>query len=84
MTNDAYSKMVELISASAGQGILKKAVLSKPEDKANVKCTLTLRLVGGKTVQQDGVYWLETADGKRLRAQRDAIFVKTTGKWYNR
>ena len=52
MTNDAYSKMVELISASAGQGILKKAVLSKPEDKANVKCTLTLRLVGGKTVLQ--------------------------------
>ena len=52
MTNDAYSKMVELISASAEQGSLKKAVLSKPEDKANVKCTLTLRLVGGKTVLQ--------------------------------
>ena len=52
MINDAYSKMVELISASAAQGSLKKAVLSKPEDKANVKCTLTLRLVGGKTVLQ--------------------------------
>ena len=52
MTNDAYSKIVELISASAEQGSLKKAVLSKPEDKANVKCTLTLRLVGGKTVLQ--------------------------------
>ena len=52
MTNDAYSKIVELISASAVHGILKKAVLSKPEDKANVKCTLTLRLVGGKTVLQ--------------------------------
>ena len=44
----------------------------------------TLPELHGKTVQQDGVYWLETADGKRLRAQRDAIFVKTTGKWYNR
>ena len=44
----------------------------------------TLPELHGKTVQQDGIYWLETADGKRLRAQRDAIFVKTTGKWYNR
>ena len=52
MTSDAYAKIVELISAAAEKGILKKAVLSKPEDKANVKCTLTLRLVGGKTVLQ--------------------------------
>ena len=52
MTSDAYAKIVELISAAAEKGILKKAVLSKPEDKANVKCTLTLRLVGGKTVMQ--------------------------------
>ena len=52
MTNDAYQKIVELISASAQKGVLKKAVLSKPEDAANVKCTLTLRLVGGKTVLQ--------------------------------
>lgn len=52
MTCDAYTKMVELISASAKQGALKKAVLSKPEEKENVKCTLTLRLVGGKTVLQ--------------------------------
>lgn len=40
--------------------------------------------IHGTTVKQDGIYWLETADGKRLRAQRDAIFVKSTGKWYNR
>ena len=52
MTNDAYTKIVELISSAGKLGILKKAVLSKPEDKANVKCTLTLRLVGGKTVLQ--------------------------------
>ena len=52
MTGDAYSKIVELISISGRKGALKKAVLSKPEDKANIKCTVTLRLVGGKTVLQ--------------------------------
>ena len=52
MTGDAYSKIVELISISGRRGALKKAVFSKPEDKANVKCTVTLRLVGGKTVLQ--------------------------------
>lgn len=52
MTSDAYTKIVELIVSAGELGVLKKAVLSKPEDKANVKCTLTLRLVGGKTVLQ--------------------------------
>ena len=50
--NEAYQKIVELISAAAEKGALKKAVLSKPEDKANVKCTLTLRRVGSKIVLQ--------------------------------
>ncbi len=52
MTNEAYQKIVELISLAAQKGALKKAVLSKPTDVANVKCTLTLRRVGGKTVLQ--------------------------------
>ena len=52
MTNDAQQTIVALISAAAEKGALKKAVLSKPMDAANVKCTLTLRLVGGKTVLQ--------------------------------
>ena len=52
MTSDAYTKIVELIVSAGELGVLKKAVLSKPEDKANVKCTLTLRRVGGKTVLQ--------------------------------
>ena len=52
MTNDAYQKIVALISTAAERGVLKKAVLSKPEDAAAVKCTLTLRRVGGKTVLQ--------------------------------
>ena len=52
MTNEAYQKIVELISLAAQKGALKKAVLSKPTDTANVKCTLTLRHVGGKTVLQ--------------------------------
>lgn len=52
MMNEAYQKIVELISAAAEKGALKKAVLSKSNDAANVKCTLTLRRVGGKTVLQ--------------------------------
>ena len=52
MTNDTYQTIVELISAAAQKGAIKKAVLSKPTAAANVKCTLTLRLVGGKTVLQ--------------------------------
>ena len=52
MTNDAYQKAVALILAAAEKGALKKVVLSKPDDAANVKCTMTLRSVGGKTVLQ--------------------------------
>ena len=52
MVNEAYQKIVELISTAAQKGAIKKAVFSKPEDPANVKCTLTLRRVGGKTVLQ--------------------------------
>ena len=50
--HEAYSKIVELIAAAAEKGALKKAVLSKPQEKAYVKCNVTLRLVGGKTVLQ--------------------------------
>ena len=52
MMNEAYQKIVALILSAAQKGGLKKAVLSKPTDAANVKCTITLRLVGGKTVLQ--------------------------------
>lgn len=38
----------------------------------------------GKTLQEGGAVWLETPDGKRLRANRDAVYVKETGKWYAR
>lgn len=52
MTNENYQKIVELISAAAQKGALKRAVFSKPMDAENVKCILTLRIVGGKTVLQ--------------------------------
>lgn len=52
MVNEDYQKIVELISTAAQKGAIKKAVFSKPGDPANVKCTLTLRRVGGKTVLQ--------------------------------
>lgn len=52
MMNEAYQQILALISASAQKGALKKAVFSKSQDAANIKCTLTLRQVGGKTVLQ--------------------------------
>ena len=82
MTSDAYTKIVELIVSAGELGVLKKAVLSKPEDNANVKCTLTLRLVGGKTVLQ-----AETlrADNKALHenmATNDAArLLQLTSAW---
>lgn len=38
----------------------------------------------GTTETVDGVPYLTTADGRRLRAHRDAIYIKPTGKWYAR
>ena len=52
MMNETYQKIVELISLAAEKGVLKKAVFSKSEEKSHVKCNITLRLVGGKTVLQ--------------------------------
>ena len=82
MTSDAYTKIVELIVAAGELGVLKKAVLSKPLDKANVKCTLTLRRVGGKTVLQ-----AETlrADNKALHeniaTKDDARLLQIASAW---
>ncbi len=82
MTSDAYTKIVELIVAAGELGVLKKAVLSKPLDKANVKCTLTLRRVGGKTVLQ-----AETlrADNKALHeniaTNDDARLLQIASAW---
>ena len=63
MTNNAYRTMVELISAAAEKGAIKKAVLSKSANAATVKCTLTLRRVSGKTVLQAETF---CADNKAL------------------
>ena len=63
MTNNAYQAMVELISAAAEKGAIKKAVLSKSTNAATVKCTLTLRRVSGKTVLQAETF---CADNKAL------------------
>ena len=68
MTNEAYQKIVELISAASEKGTLKKAVFSKSNDPANVKCTLTLRIVGSKTVLQ----------AETLRADNKALHENVT------
>lgn len=44
----------------------------------------TLTEIQGTTLTENGITWLVTADGKRLRAQRDAIYIRSTGKWYQR
>lgn len=38
----------------------------------------------GQTLTENGITWLVTPEGKRLRAQRDAIYIKSTNKWYQR
>ena len=77
MMNDAYQKIVELISAAAEKGTLKKAVLSKSNDAASVKCTLTLRRVGGKTVLQAEML---SADNKALHENIAVDDVERLGK----
>ena len=52
MPNEQFLRMGELISLASCGGTLKKAVFSKPDDRENVRMTLTLRRLGGKTVAQ--------------------------------
>ncbi len=44
----------------------------------------TLKELPGKTEVIDGVPYLITPEGKRLRAHREAIYIPSTGKWYTR
>lgn len=44
----------------------------------------TLPECHGKTLQEGNAYYLETADGQRLKANREAIYIPQTGKWYKR
>ena len=66
--NTPDARMGDLISLAATGGSMKKAVFSKPADSANVKMTVTLRTVGGRTVAQ-----AETlrADNKALHENID-------------
>lgn len=46
------SRMGALISVAAQNGVLRRAVFSKPDDKQTVKCVLTLRKIGKNTLLQ--------------------------------
>ena len=46
------ARMGELLSTAAVGGTLKKAVLSKPDDKAVVRCVVTLRKIGKSVMLQ--------------------------------
>ena len=46
------SRMGELIACAASNGVLKKAVFSKPDDATVLRTVITLRTVGGKVVAQ--------------------------------
>ena len=45
-------RMGELIAQAASNGVLKKAVFSKPQDSAVLRTVITLRTLGGKVVAQ--------------------------------
>lgn len=65
-----------------------------PDCRPTRNCDIPYSIIGettepfqeiqGKTLQEGAVYYLETADGQRLRANRDAIYIQPTGKWYRR
>ena len=57
------ARMGELISAAAQNGTLKRAVLSKPDDRATVKCVITLRKIGKSIAAQAETF---RADNKAL------------------
>ena len=46
------SRMGALISVAAQNGVLRRAVFSKPDDKQTAKCVLTLRKIGKNTLLQ--------------------------------
>ena len=49
---DVYVSIGELISSAAGASVLRRATLSKPDDKQTVRCVLTMRHIGARTVIQ--------------------------------
>ncbi len=69
LIHPVYARMSELIVRAAAMGFLKKAVLSKPDDKTVVRATLTLRQIGERTLLQ-----LETfkSDNKAMHENMQA------------
>ena len=61
--HEITARMGELISAAAQNGTLKRAVLSKPDDRATVKCVITLRKIGKSIAAQAETF---RADNKAL------------------
>ena len=74
--HSADARMSELIARAAEMGVLKKAVLSKPSDKAVVRTVLTLRVLGGKTVIQAETF---QTDNKAKHQNLDVSDVATLG-----
>lgn len=56
-------RMGELIAAAAQNGTLRRVTLSKPDDKATVKCVITLRKIGKTVCAQAETF---RADNKAL------------------
>ncbi len=52
MTQALSSRMGTLISSAAQNGVLRRCVCSKPDDKQTVKCVLTLRKIGKNVLLQ--------------------------------
>ena len=60
---DLIARMGDLIAAAAQNGTLKRVTLSKPDDKATVKCVVTLRKIGKSVCAQAETF---RADNKAL------------------
>ena len=71
MTSDAYAKIVELISHSAEVGVLKKAVLSKPLDKENIKSILTNTSINTQKVKTSNKMSVEETLNTYFKPEED-------------
>ena len=65
---DVYEAIGGLISQTAEASVLRRATLSKPDDKQTVRCVLTVRRIGVRTVIQAETF---RADNKALHENID-------------
>ncbi|MBQ5662381.1 MAG: hypothetical protein IIV17_04990, partial [Clostridia bacterium] len=58
-----YELLAQLIARSLAEGVMKKAVFSKPQDKSVRRAVLTPRTLGGKRVAQLEIFFADNKAG---------------------